>query len=54
MKSRTINECQKCKAISGDDWSQCLGKCPVEGSPHYDRETHDEYGDLVDYEDWDD
>lgn len=27
--------CPKCKAISGDDWSQCKGVCPVQGSPHY-------------------
>lgn len=27
--------CPKCHAISGDDWSQCEGKCPMPMSPHY-------------------
>lgn len=29
-------ECIKCKSLSGDDWSQCEGQCPVKGSPHFD------------------
>jgi hypothetical protein len=28
-------QCPKCKYWSGDDWKQCQGACPVEGSPHY-------------------
>jgi len=28
--------CPKCKWVSGDDWKQCEGKCPMPGSPHYD------------------
>lgn len=28
--------CQKCKRVSGDDWQQCGGACPMPGSPHYD------------------
>jgi len=27
--------CPKCGAVSGDDWSQCGGSCPMPGSPHY-------------------
>ena len=29
--------CIKCGAQSGDDWSQCGGKCPIEQSPHFDQ-----------------
>ena len=32
-------ECPKCGAVSGDDWSQCKGVCPVECSPHFDLQT---------------
>jgi len=28
-------KCPKCKAVSGDDWSQCEKSCPVPGSPHF-------------------
>lgn len=28
--------CPKCGALSGDDWSQCNGECPMPGSPHHD------------------
>lgn len=28
-------KCPKCKAVSGDDWTQCNGSCPMEQSPHY-------------------
>ena len=31
--------CPKCKAESGDDWSQCKGRCPMPGSPHYSVEV---------------
>lgn len=27
--------CPKCGNTSGDDWTQCLGACPMEQSPHY-------------------
>ena len=27
--------CPKCDAVSGDDWSQCSGVCPMRGSPHF-------------------
>lgn len=32
-------ECPKCKYISGDDWRQCEGKCPMPCSPHFDEGT---------------
>lgn len=41
--------CPKCKHVSGDDWSQCCGKCPIEQSPHYDKETAEKYGNPVPY-----
>ena len=28
-------QCPKCGAVSGDDWSQCNGSCPIPGSPHH-------------------
>jgi hypothetical protein len=37
-------ECQKCKKLSGDDWSQCKGSCPKEDSPHYDLNAVREFG----------
>lgn len=27
--------CRKCGYVFGDDWTQCRGKCSMEGSPHY-------------------
>lgn len=30
-----MSECPKCLQTSGDDWSQCKGKCPIPFSPHY-------------------
>jgi hypothetical protein len=29
-------KCPKCGSISGDDWRQCEGRCPVAVSPHFD------------------
>lgn len=29
-------KCMKCKRVSGDNWEQCEGKCPMPMSPHYD------------------
>lgn len=34
-------KCPKCKAISGDDWRQCKGMCPLEGTPHYSPSWND-------------
>jgi hypothetical protein len=31
---RRPTECPKCSEISGDDWSQCKGRCPMPMSPH--------------------
>ena len=28
-------QCPKCGALSGDDWSQCGGSCPMPASPYY-------------------
>ena len=41
-----VLECQKCKAISGDNWSQCEGGCPVSSSPYYTPEAFSEHGPL--------
>jgi hypothetical protein len=30
-----FQECLKCAFQSGNDWEQCRGECPVEGSPHF-------------------
>lgn len=27
--------CPKCRSNSGNDWSQCEGRCPIKGSLHY-------------------
>jgi len=40
--------CPRCDAISGDDWSQCRGRCPLEGSPHYDPNWIK--GDITEYQ----
>jgi len=29
-------KCPKCGAISGDDWSHCIGHCPMPMSPYHD------------------
>lgn len=34
-KKEPESHCPKCKAISGDDWSQCGESCPMPMSPHY-------------------
>lgn len=31
-------QCPKCGHWSGDAWTQCGGLCPMEMSPHYNRE----------------
>lgn len=28
-------KCPQCQATSGDDWSQCMGICPMPMSPYY-------------------
>lgn len=40
-------KCPKCKQYSGDSWVQCNNKCPLIISPHFDNETHEKYGDLI-------
>jgi hypothetical protein len=30
-----MKRCPKCRKISGDDWTQCGGVCPIAMSPHY-------------------
>ena len=45
MTHDELIECPKCRAFSGDDWSQCNGSCPMKGSPHYKEPTSD--NDLV-------
>lgn len=59
MKLENRMQCPKCKAYSGDDWSQCGEKCPMLGSPHYDEYEHSrhnmtymegEYTKLIDFE----
>lgn len=39
-----LKQCKKCKAVSGNDWQQCQGRCTLEGSPHYNQATADHYG----------
>ena len=39
--------CPKCNTYSGDDWSNCNGRCPVEESPHYNADCHRFYGPLI-------
>ncbi len=34
-------KCPKCGEKSGYDWSQCDKRCPVKGSPHYDKTLWD-------------
>lgn len=29
-------KCPKCKCVSGDNWTQCAGACPMVSSPYYD------------------
>jgi hypothetical protein len=36
-------KCPKCGAFSGDTWSQCEGRCPLDISPCYDPETDREW-----------
>lgn len=35
--TKLAERCPKCKATSGNDWTQCKGDCPMLGSPHYKR-----------------
>ena len=39
----SVQPCMKCLMISGDDWSQCQGKCPLSYSPHYDPVTREQF-----------
>ena len=36
MKPEYAIRCPKCDAVSGDNWSQCEGSCPMPMSPHFD------------------
>lgn len=38
MKALKKITCSKCKMQSGDDWTQCGGKCPMTMSPHYNQD----------------
>jgi len=42
--------CPKCGEVSGDDWSQCDGKCPMEGSPHFNPSTKEKYLRIAEFE----
>ena len=35
--------CPKCQKSSGDDWSQCVGGCPLTFSPHHDTSEQIKY-----------
>lgn len=39
MSNKRDWRCPKCLSLSGGDWHQCGGKCPLEMSPHYDAGT---------------
>lgn len=34
--AESLLRCPKCGSYHGDDWSQCLGHCPMSMSPHFD------------------
>jgi hypothetical protein len=46
-----VMRCPKCKKVSGDDWSQCEGACPLTFSPDFDADTRARYGGLQKVED---
>lgn len=35
-RPKHLVNCPKCEHLSGDDWSQCGGVCPMPVSPHFD------------------
>lgn len=35
--------CPKCRYESGNDWSQCSGRCPLSISPHHNQEESELY-----------
>lgn len=37
QKDNQTTKCPKCRAVSGDDWSQCKGVCPMPMSPYFYR-----------------
>lgn len=37
-------QCPKCGALSGDDWSQCGGSCPMTASPYYNESAEHAFG----------
>jgi hypothetical protein len=42
-----LTKCPKCRAVSGDDWTQCKKVCPMKGSPHYSEEARLKFGEPV-------
>lgn len=34
-EGRPLPYCPKCGYVSGDDWRQCGGACPLSQSPYY-------------------
>jgi len=48
-----VTVCPKCGNDSGDDWSQCVGGCPMVVSPYYDEYLGDDYkANVATYDDW--
>lgn len=41
MDNEEYPPCPKCSYRSGDDYAQCMGRCPKEGSPYVDRNALD-------------
>jgi hypothetical protein len=41
------NPCPKCRSTSGNDWSQCGGKCPMPNTRHYDFATEMAYAEWA-------
>ena len=50
LNSQNEWECPKCHAISCDDWSHCIGTCPISSSPHHKgqvvKDELEDYGEL--------
>jgi hypothetical protein len=41
-----FKQCPKCYSLHGNDWSQCIGGCPINISPYYDEEVFKVFGGL--------
>lgn len=35
LNEKGLITCPKCGEVTGNDWTQCGGSCPMPGSPHY-------------------